>query len=101
MLEREFGIRPAFDKRNADPSKNYGIHGAEMFFYVKGPDGAIQFVIYTQWHLPNEHQELVANCTGRHCSMEPMAADIGYHSPKPMYDGQGLKPHAGNTGTSA
>lgn len=93
MLEHILQIRPAFDKRASDPKKNYGIHGAEMYFIVKGPSAAVQFVIYTNWHLPHVHQELVNKCNpvtsyGRHCILEPMAVDIGYHSPVAMYEGQ-------------
>jgi hypothetical protein len=51
-LTREFKMRPAYDKR-----PDYGIHGAEMLFYVKGPKGAIQFVVCTNWQLPNVRQE--------------------------------------------
>ncbi len=93
MLERIVEIEPAYDKRNTDPKKNYGIHGASMRFLVRGPRGVIQFLIYTNWHLPNVHEELVSKCQpdrsyGRYCTLAPMAADIGYHSPVPMYEGQ-------------
>jgi hypothetical protein len=93
MLEHIIQIRPAFDKRSPDPNKDYGIHGVELHFIVKGPSGAVQFVIYTNWHLPHVHQELVNKCNpvtpyGRHCSLAPMAAHVGYHSPIAMYKGQ-------------
>jgi hypothetical protein len=93
MLEHKLEIVPAFDKRNSDPSRNYGIHGAEFRFYAIGPAGVIQFVIYSNWHLPHVHRELLNKCNpgreyGRFCSLEPMAADIGYHSPVAMYEGQ-------------
>lgn len=65
---------PAFDKRDPDPKKNFGIHGVELRMVLKGPEGAIQFVVFTGWHwLTNTHG--------------PMAADFGYHARKPQYEG--------------
>lgn len=85
-LTREIKWRPAFDKRNPDPNKNYGIHGAEMAWYLKGPEGAIQFVIYTNWHLPHVRAE--GEGRWEPFMWQPEAADIGYHSPVPRYEGQ-------------
>ena len=95
-LIREVLVLPAFDKRDTNPSKNYGIHGCNLCFYVKGEKGAVQFIIYTNWHLPHVQKELISKChgsrtefSGHHfCHLEPIPADIGYHSPKPMYDSQ-------------
>lgn len=101
-LERIFLIRPAFDKRDPDPRKDYGIHGAEMLFVLKGEKGAVQFMLYTNWQLPHvskEHDEKVlamANkLAGRpldqtmlNVMYHPLPADVGYHSPVPMYEGQ-------------
>jgi len=84
-MNREITFRPAWDKRNNDPKKNYGIHGADMIFILKGELGAIQFVVYTGWHLPHVADEY--KYKGSKIS-EPLAADVGYHSPKPMYEGQ-------------
>jgi len=96
MFERKVEVWPAYDKRNPDPHKNYGIHGATLKFLLFGPKGVIQFVIYTNWHLPHVQKELLHKCQGYHtksdefgfCSLEPRPADIGYHSPVPQYDGQ-------------
>jgi hypothetical protein len=47
---------------------------------VKGERGVIQFVLFTGWlPAPEEFQENVN---------PPLPADIGYHSPMPMYEGQ-------------
>ena len=91
-LTKEYVFRPAFDKRHADPKKNYGIHGVEMVWYLKGPKGAVQFVVYTNWHLPHVQAELDANTSGQfpHLSCHPMGADIGYHAHCPQYDGQSV-----------
>lgn len=86
-LKREMVIRPAYDKR-----PKYGIHGVEMAWYVRGAKGVIQFLLYTNWFLPEVQEELDAKPRSdprfTHLSCHPMPADIGYHSPKPMYDGQ-------------
>ena len=90
-MERETKFYPAYDKRN-DPKGNYGIHGVELRMYLKGELGTVQFVVYTNWHLSHVQEELLNRNTndrlGIKCAFLPMPADIGYHSPKPMYEGQ-------------
>jgi hypothetical protein len=81
-------IRPAFDKRHADPSKNYGIHGADMVFTLVGPAGATYFVAYTNWYLPHVARELRSKVEPDHNPFEPMGAEVGYHSPTPQREGQ-------------
>lgn len=88
-MEHEFSMVAAYDKR-----PKYGIHGAEMRFYVKGPKGAIQFIVYTNWQLPHVQKEtddralLHLDETELHCFYHPLPTDLGYHSPVPMYEGQ-------------
>lgn len=65
---------PAFDKRNPDPHKNYGIHCVDMYFVVKGKKGAVSFQIMTGWFLEKNRD---ANEGMRHF---PIAADILTHS---------------------
>lgn len=89
-FKREVKFYEAYDKRNIDPKKDYGIHGVTLKFYLHGKHGVIQFVIYTNWHLKHVQKNLINNCHSNYCHMKPMAADIGYHSYVPMYDGQGL-----------
>lgn len=91
MFERIVTVSPAYDKRNADPNKDYGIGACKITFILKGPKGAIQFVVGTNWYLPHiqrrdrdwqhEHDTRFDNIT-------PGGWDIGYHSPEPMYEGQ-------------
>ena len=90
MLERKIMFTPAYDKRDPNPSKNYGIHGVEMRWLVTGPKGAIQFVLSTNWHLKAVQEELDERLDRRfpHLSCHPMPMDLGYHSPVPMYEGQ-------------
>lgn len=98
-LERIIEFSPAFDKRDADPKKNYGIHGVELTFYLKGKRGVIQFKLFTNWMLPHVHEETVNRLISKQyvsginrldicCDFDPMPADLGYHSPIPIYEGQ-------------
>jgi hypothetical protein len=85
---------PAFDKRDPNPSKNYGIHGVDLRMLFGDEDkGIIQFVVYTNWHLPEVTKELASRYYkpsggDPHWMERPLPADIGYHSPTPRYDGQ-------------
>ena len=100
-LKREIEFTPAFDRRDPDPSKNYGIHGVEMRWYLTGPLGAIQFVVFTNWHLPHVQAELNAKTPSSnfpYLMHSPAPTDVGYHSPTPQYEGQetmGPCPHLG------
>lgn len=90
-FEKRIEFKPAFDKRHDDPKKNYGIHGVDLAFYLLGEKGAIQFIVYTSWHLPHVQDELDSKPIDSRfpfLSHKPMAADLGYHSHKPMYEGQ-------------
>lgn len=86
-FERRVEITPAYDKRSTDPKKNYGIGGCTVRFLLTGPQGAMQFVVLTDWYLPHTKRELRENGTLR-SDLYPMAFDLGYHSPKPMHEGQ-------------
>lgn len=93
MFKRIVEFGPAWDRRDPTPSKNYGIHGVELRMYLKGPKGAIQFVLYTNWHLPEVQEELDRKFLARPDSVglrvrAPMPADLGYHSPVPLWEGQ-------------
>ena len=88
-MEKIIEMHPAFDKRNPDPNKNYGVHGVEMRFVLKGKDGAVQFLLYSNWQLPHVTKEFRKKMSSENYFMfEPMPADLGYHSIKPHYDGQ-------------
>lgn len=89
-LKREFEISAAYDKR-----PKYGQHCAEFRFYVKGPKGAVQFVLFTGWYpslIPTPDKDWRELSTvlklGKHDA--PMPADLGYHSPVPRYEDQSL-----------
>ena len=86
-MKREIKFEAAFDKRHPDPKKNYGIHGVTMRWHLIGELGAVQFVVYTNWQLPHVRAE----GEKKHWEpflWQPMPADLGYHSPKPLYEGQ-------------
>ncbi len=80
VLRREVKFTPAYDKRSADPKKNYGIHCVDLWMYLHGPKGTVQFMVFTGWDLPHVQRE--------HGPREPNPADLGYHSHEPMYEGQ-------------
>jgi hypothetical protein len=90
-MQKTIHFRPAFDKRHPNPSKNYGIHGMEIKFVLKMEKAAIQFVIFTNWHLPHVQAELEDKTTsGRDAALHfcPMGADVGYHTTTQQYEGQ-------------
>lgn len=94
MLERRIEFTPAFDRRHPEPSKNYGIHGVEMRWYLLGEQGAVQWVVYTNWQLPAVQVEMDAREPNKRFPYffhEPQPADLGYHAKRQMYDGQ--EPH--------
>lgn len=80
-LERIVEVWPAYDRRNPDPEKSFGIGAVMLAFILRGPKGATQFTIYTGWYLPHVALERGSNA-------EVFANDLGYHSPVPTYDGQ-------------
>ncbi|MDP9162377.1 MAG: hypothetical protein M3O09_19395 [Acidobacteriota bacterium] len=87
-LERKLDILPAYDK----VKEGYGVHGVEMRWYVTGPKGAIQFVLYTNWqlkHIQKKFDNRVNENDSRftHLFCHPQPADIGYHSYVPHYEG--------------
>lgn len=93
-FERTITFTPAWDKRSDDPSRNYGVHGVNMLWYLKGEKGVIQFVTYTNWHLPPVEKELREIPPKRiggdyyYWQMRPMPADLGYHAYEPQYESQ-------------
>jgi hypothetical protein len=94
-FERIIDLTPAWDKRHADARKDYGVHGVDLYMVVKGPKGAVQFLVYTNWMLPHVQKERDqrtatrgADETELRCFYHPLPADVSYHSPAPMYEGQ-------------
>jgi len=88
-MKRVIEFEPGFDKRNPDPTKNYGIHGMQIRFVVKGELGATQFLLYTDWFPEQVQKEHFDSGYGfPFFQLQPMGADVGYHSPTPFYSDQ-------------
>lgn len=83
-LQRIVKFSKAFDKRNPEPSKNYGVGGVNCWMILKGEKGAVQFAFTTGIYLPHVLDEWEA----KGYANKPMGMDVGYHSPTPMYEGQ-------------
>lgn len=88
-MEKITQFMPAFDRRDPNPDKNYGIHGVDLRMVLKGDKGAVQFVLFTNWQLPHVQEEQKSRMTpSNHILYEPIPADLGYHSLEPHYNGQ-------------
>ena len=79
-LERIIEFSAAYDKRPM-----YGVHGVEMRMVLKGPEGAVQFVLSTGWQLPHVHAEWKAKGLNEYF---PLPFDLGYHSYVSRFEGQ-------------
>ena len=93
-FEKRVTFHPAFDRCAHEPSKNYGIHGVEARWVLIGPKGATQFLLFTNWMLPDgncpiglQHNASIAQMD-RGTLRNPMPADLGYHAPEARYEGQ-------------
>lgn len=83
-LQRIVKFSKAYDKRNPEASKNYGVGGVNCWMILKGDKGAVQFAFSTGIYLPHVLDEWEA----KGYANKPMGFDVGYHSPTPMYEGQ-------------
>jgi len=83
-LERIVEFTAAYDKRSTDPTKNYGVHGVNMRLILKGPRGAVHFLLHTNWHLPH----LAKEWQDHPHFFKPNPAEVGYHSPVPLNEAQ-------------
>lgn len=93
----------AWDKRDPDPKKNYGVHGVELSFYLVGPAGGVQFKLSTGWLLPEtvgvdkpfdwrniSSHDYARNLDAQSRGLFPMPVDLGYHARVPLYENQPL-----------
>lgn len=89
--ERDVIFYPGYDKRDPNPSKNYGICGGRLIFVLKGTKGAIQFMVGMPLYPDTAVQHLINHHNGNAYeiakSMKPSGWDVGYHSHEPMYEG--------------
>lgn len=86
-MEKLILFEPGYDRRSTDPNKNYGIHGMQIRFVLKGELGAVQFLVFTDWYPERTQKEYMVRFPTKD-SVQPYGADIGYHSQKPTYPGQ-------------
>lgn len=115
-MRREIEFTAGYDHREGSPTrdvkyddlpdgKQVGCGGSQIRFYLIGDEGAVQFVMYTDWmpsdvvddtrgprvedHTPREWMR--GTRWEQTTAMQPrlpIAADLGYHSPTPHYDNQ-------------
>lgn len=81
-------VRLPFDQRNSDPKQNYGIHGLDVWFILQGPLGAVQYGVTFPVYLPHIDIEYPAKFPDWNEGKRIRGFDVGYHAPKPMYEGQ-------------
>lgn len=90
-----FDSKPCLDSKGVN---GHGIGSATQVWLVSGaatPDGlrgVVQFKLYTQWFLPETYERMNLEVEGAvvlpKTLREPLPADLGYHSPYPMYESQ-------------
>jgi hypothetical protein len=76
------------DHATCAPGKggSHGIGGVTIRWIVQGPDGAVQFVLYTGW-MPMASDQ--SHYDGE--AHKSIPADLGYHAMEPQYEDQ--EPH--------
>ncbi len=82
-FEKITNVRLPFDRRDPDPKQNYGIHGLDVWFILKGEKGAVQFAVTFPVYLPHVQEELEA----KGYESRIMGFDVGYHAKEPQFDG--------------
>ena len=90
-MERKIVFRPAFDRRDPDPSKNYGIHGMEIQFQLIGDGEGITYTIFTNWMLPHVQEETDSRPVDHrfpYLFHKPQSAGMDGHWKTPRYEGQ-------------
>lgn len=91
-FERRIDARAAFDKRDPDPSKNYGIGGVLFHFNLVSEKAAVTFVLSTGWLLPetvgvtNESSNHYRRALDARELTAPMPAGLYFHVAEPIAD---------------
>jgi len=86
-FEKITNVRLPFDRRHTNDFKNYGIHGLDIWFILKGPKGATQYACTFDIYLP--HVEKYDRPKWKAMEREKIRGfDVGYHSLTPQYEGQ-------------
>jgi len=84
-MERIVRFSKPFDKRNPEPSKNYGIGCSQCYMILKGDKGAVDFTFSTGIYPHHLYEEWKKSGT---TAREPMGFQVGYHSPVAQHKGQ-------------
>lgn len=90
-LERAVVFGPGYNSaQTGNPHADFGVHGMEIIWYLRGPLGVAQFMLYTDWipgTLRPGHGLPPAGMSFPRIDY-PMGADLGYHAPVPQWEGQ-------------
>ena len=103
-FERKIAFVPAFDKRDLDPRKNYGVHGAEIRFTLRDTEtkDVLCFVLYTNWMTRDVQVETDARYPGGsfpYMFHKPQPAGCDLHlAKKPNVDYASYREHCELTG---
>jgi hypothetical protein len=88
---RKVSFTAAYDKRDPNPSKNYGIHGVHIYFTLSTEDKeGLTFSISTNWQLPHVQAETDSRPpppSDPYLFYKPMSFGVDYHSHRPQYEG--------------
>jgi hypothetical protein len=76
ILKKLIEIQPAYDRRD----EGYGIGSVIFRAILKGPQGAVTFVLFTNWNLPHVQRELDA----KDVHFDPIPVSVGCHSRTPL-----------------
>lgn len=87
-LERIVRFEPGYDRRITPEGKNYGVHGMQIRFLLRGPKGVMQFLIMTDWFPPMTVREYAVFHPQPVNAYRPIPADVGYHAYHPQYEDQ-------------
>lgn len=95
-MERITKFLPAYDKRNPDPKKDYGISHVRCIMVLRGKEGAVHFSFSTGMLLPKTIEEYIKDgrakyeltSYGHYFLNKPMGYDVGYHARTPQFEGQ-------------
>jgi len=81
---RRLLTRAAFDQRDPDPNRDYGISGAYFVFCLIGKDRAITWELCSDCFLPETKKRLRDE---GHPWMGPTAGPVDFHYREPQYEG--------------
>jgi len=85
-LKKSVDVRLPFDRRHADTKQNYGVHGLDIWFLLKGDKGAVQFACTFNCYLPSVDFSSWSKMS-RHEVGRMNGMDVGYHALEPQFEG--------------